>query len=192
MNDKVTGILLAAGQSRRFGSDKLLHPLADGTPLVLAAATHLRQAVSEAIAVVADADCAVAALLQQAGMQVVVNAGATAGMGTSIACGVSASSEASAWVIALADMPFIQPDTIAAVAAALDSKHVIGAPMYMGRRGHPVAFGSAYRDALLGLDGDTGARGILEVHADRLSLVATDDPGVLRDIDRPADLKAAL
>lgn len=192
MSAPVTGILLAAGRSRRFGADKLVHPLADGTPMVLAAATHLRQAVPETVAVVADADCAVAALLQKAGMQVVVNAGAAAGMGTSIVCGVNASSEASAWVIALADMPFIQPDTIAAVAAALDSEHVIGAPMYRGQRGHPVGFGSAYRDALLGLDGDTGARGILEVHADRLLLVPTDDPGVLRDIDRPVDLEVVL
>lgn len=184
------GILLAAGQSRRFGSDKLLQPLPDGTPLALAAAANLRTALPDTVAVVARADSAVAGLLHTAGIPVVVNPGAEAGMGTSIACGVRARDSAAGWVIALADMPFIRPETIAAVAAALVDEQVIGAPLYADKRGHPVGFGAAYREALLGLDGDVGARGIVQAHADRLCLVPTDDAGVLRDIDRPADLQS--
>ncbi|MAT65288.1 MAG: molybdopterin-guanine dinucleotide biosynthesis protein MobA [Gammaproteobacteria bacterium] len=186
------GVLLAAGQSRRFGSDKLLRPLPDGTPLALAAAANLRLALPDTVAVVAHADAAVAGLLRAAGIPVVVNAGAEAGMGSSIACGVRARDPVAGWVIALADMPFIRPDTIAAIAATLADEHVIAAPGYAGRRGHPVAFGRAYRDALLKLDGDVGARGIVQAHADRLCLMPTDDPGVLRDIDRPADLETVL
>ncbi|BAZ94726.1 uncharacterized protein FOKN1_2352 [Thiohalobacter thiocyanaticus] len=183
------GILLAAGQSRRFGSDKLLQPLPDGTPLALAAAENLRLALPETVAVVAKADGAVAGLLRAAGIPVVVNPGAEAGMGTSIACGVRARDSAAGWVIALADMPFIRPETIAAIAATLVDEHVIGAPAYAGKRGHPVGFGAAYRDALLKLDGDVGARGIVQAHAHRLRRVPTDDPGVLRDIDRPEDFQ---
>lgn len=186
------GVLLAAGQSRRFGSDKLLQPLPDGTPLALAAAANLRLALPDTVAVVAHADAAVAGLLRAAGIPVVVNAGAEAGMGTSIACGVRARDPAAGWVIALADMPFIRPDTIAAIAATLVDEHVIGAPGYAGRRGHPVGFGAAWREALLKLDGDVGARGIVQANADRLCLVPTDDPGVLRDIDRPEDLEVVV
>lgn len=186
------GILLAAGRSRRFGSDKLLQPLPDGTPLAVAAAASLRTALPETVAVVARADSAVAGLLRTAGIPVVVNPGAEAGMGTSIACGVRARDSAAGWVIALADMPFIRPDTIAAIAATLADEHVIGAPEYAGRRGHPVGFGAAYRDALLKLDGDVGARGVVQAHADRLCLVPTDDPGVLCDIDRPEDLEVVV
>lgn len=192
MSPAITGILLAAGQSRRFGSDKLLHSLPDGTPMVLAAARHLRQAVPDVIAVVAEADSSVAGQLRVEGVSVVVNGRAETGMGSSIAAGIRAAERASGWVIALADMPFLQPDTIAAVAATLASEHVIGAPMYGGRRGHPVGFGSAYREALLRLDGDAGARSLLEAYADRLCLVDTDDSGVLHDIDRPADLELVL
>ena len=188
MSTSTTGILLAAGQSRRFGTDKLLQPLPDGTPLVLAAARHLRQAVPEAIAVVADAESTVAGLLRDEGVRVVVNARSGRGMGTSIACGVRAVDQARGWVIALADMPFIAVSTITSVAALLTGVDVIAAPTYDGRRGHPVAFGAGFRDELLRLDGDTGARNVLHTHADRMYLFATDDPGVLRDIDRPDDL----
>ena len=192
MSRPVTGILLAAGRSRRFGADKLLHPLSDGTPMALAAAAHLQRALPDVLVVVADADSVVAELMRAEAIRVVVNPRAETGMGSSIAAGVGAAPAAAGWLIALADMPFIQPDTIAAVAGSLDSEHVIGAPVYAGRRGHPVGFGSAYREALLGLAGDTGARGILEAHAERLRTVSTADPGVLCDIDRPADLQDAL
>ncbi|RRQ22803.1 nucleotidyltransferase family protein [Thiohalobacter thiocyanaticus] len=182
------GILLAAGQSRRFGTDKLLHPLPDGTPLALAAAKNLCLALPETVAVVAQADSAVAGLMRNAGIPVVVNAGAEDGMGTSIACGVRACDPVAGWVIALADMPFIEPETIVRVAAALTDKQVIAAPAYVGRRGHPVGFGAGYYEALAQLVGDRGARGIVQEHRDRLHLVPTDDPGVLRDIDRREDL----
>ena len=189
MSPSITGILLAAGQSRRFGADKLMQPLADGSPLAVAAARHLHQAVPDTLVVVDSAGSALAARLRDEGVQVVVNARAAAGMGTSIAAGVAAAAQASGWVIALGDMPFIEPETIARVAAALTGEHVIGAPVYRGQRGHPVAFGRDYRDLLLQLDGDTGARRILKACPSRLFPVPTNDPGVLRDIDRPADLE---
>ena len=75
-----------------------------------------------------------------------------------------------------------------AVAAALRAGATLAAPTYQGRRGHPVGFAHSWQAELLALTGDRGARHLLEAAGSALSLVPTDDPGVLLDIDRPADV----
>lgn len=186
----LTGILLAAGASRRFGYKKLLAPLADGTPLAVAAARPLVAAAPSALAVVAAGDRHLAALLAAEGLHIVECADAERGMGRSLAAGVSASVDAAGWLIALADMPSIKASTISGLAAALAAGATLAAPVYQGRRGHPVGFDSMYRAELLALDGDRGARDILERSASRVVQVAVDDPGVLFDVDRPEDLQS--
>jgi len=185
---EIVGLLLAAGQGRRFGSDKLLHPLADGTPIAVVSARRLRHACSCCIAVLRPEQRVLGTLLAAEGLDVVFSAEASSGMGHSLAAGVAARPDAAGWLVALADMPFIQPDTLHRVAAALADGAELAAPVFNGQRGHPVGFSARWRDALLALQGDEGARAL--VGANRLSMrrIATDDPGVLRDVDRPEDL----
>jgi molybdenum cofactor cytidylyltransferase len=188
MTASCVGILLAAGKGTRFGADKLLHPLADGTPMAVAAARRLGAAVPRNIAVVADAESELAIRLAQAGLRIIPNPRAGEGMGTSIACGVAASPEASGWVIALADMPFIPEAVTRAIAAGLDKGADIIAPVYKGQRGHPVGFSARHGPALMRLGSDTGARGIIAAHEDSLTLIETNEAGVVIDIDNPASL----
>ena len=190
MSGACIGILLAAGQSRRFGTDKLLHPLADGTPLALAAARQLQAALPHSVAVVADTQGELAGHLARLGLQVVANPRATEGMGTSIACGVAASRTAGGWVIALADMPWVPPAVIRAVANALVQGADIAAPACRGRRGHPVGFAARHGAALQQLRGDAGARGLIAAHRASLQLIDTAEQGVLLDVDVPASLPA--
>jgi molybdenum cofactor cytidylyltransferase len=154
----------------------------------VAAARGLAAGVDRAVAVVRPGDDRLPPLLEAAGLRVVVNERAADGMGSSLACGVAAAPDAAGWVIALADMPFIRADTVSAVARALGSGAVVAAPSHAGRRGHPVGFAAAFRRELEALSGDRGARSLLARHADRLTLVPSDDPGVLRDVDRRQDL----
>jgi molybdenum cofactor cytidylyltransferase len=76
------------------------------------------------------------------------------------------------------------------VAQALLDGASLAAPVYRGRRGHPVGFGCEWGERLAGLEGDVGARAILSRNADRLTLIECDDPGVLADVDRREDLLA--
>lgn len=183
------GVLLAAGRARRFGSDKLLAPLpGTGEPVAVAAARRLVAAVPDSLAVVRDAEGSLARRLAALGLNVVPHPDPDAGMGTSIVCAVRHRPEAAGWVIALADMPWIAPTSIRAVADALTQGALLAAPCHAGRRGHPVAFAAAHREALLSLKGDRGGRSLLETHARQLVSVTVQDPGVLVDIDTPSDL----
>ncbi len=186
----ITGILLAAGGGSRFGANKLLAPLADGTPLAIAAARRLRSALGETLAVVRPGDPVLSALLTSEGLRVVVCEQAHTGMGASLAAGVAASRAARGWLVALADMPFIQVSTLQRAARILETGALLVAPFHAGRRGHPVGFHSRFRDELLGLTGDAGARAILARHAASLTGFDVDDAGVVLDVDTPADLEA--
>lgn len=189
MPGALVGILLAAGRGSRFGSDKLLHPLADGTPMAVAAARSLRPACDRLIAVLRPNSETLAGLLAAEGCEQVVCQDADAGMGHSLAAGVRTSPEALGWVVALADMPFILTTSHRAVAAALRAGASLAATEFHGRRGHPVGFAERWLDQLSGLSGDQGGKSILDAHRHALYLCPVDDPGVLRDVDRPADVE---
>jgi molybdenum cofactor cytidylyltransferase len=109
-------------------------------------------------------------------------------MGASLATAVAASGGVAGWVVALADMPFIRPETIGKVAAALAGGAAIVAPVYRGERGHPVGMSSRFRAQLEALSGDEGARALLKQHLALVKFIEVDDPGVCRDIDTPDDL----
>ena len=188
-----TGILLAAGSAEWFGGAKLHAPLLAGPDAGLAigvaACRHLASAMDVVIVVIRGGDEALAAAFEHEGARVVVTSRADEGMGASLAAGVAAAPDASGYVVALGDMPWIEVSTISRVVQALAKGASIVAPAYRGERGHPVGFASTHRAELLALRGDEGARAILAAHRDALTLIDVEDPGVVRDVDTPADLR---
>jgi molybdenum cofactor cytidylyltransferase len=186
---RIAGILLAAGHSGRYGGDKRVAELPGGPALAVAAARTLRAALPWTVAVVRPDDGPLSALLADQGLEPCPCPAAGLGMGHSLACGVAATRGADGWLIALADMPWVRPQTLHRLITALAGGAPLAAPYHRGRRGHPVAFSRGFRDALLGLQGDRGARGLVEDAAGDLVRVECDDPGVLSDIDTPTDLE---
>lgn len=187
----VVGILLAAGSASRFGADKLAAKLPDGTPVGVAALRNLAAAVDSVIAVVRAGDSATAKAFAANGARVSVCPWANDGMGASLAWGVRAAPVAAGWMVALADMPWIVPATIAQVATTIREGALLAAPRFEGSRGHPVGVSQSFFGELAALSGDEGARRLLVAHADSIRWVDVNDAGILRDIDTPADLNAA-
>ena len=192
----VAGILLAAGRGSRFDPTgaryKLLQSLPNGEVVVVASARALLAAVPRVVAVVRPDDAVTASLLRGLGCDVVACANADTGMAASLACGVQYAQDADGWLIALADMPYVQPATMAALANAVGqgggaNAAAIAAPVYQGQRGNPVAFGRAHLQALLALAGDHGARRILKNNP--VNELTVNDPGILQDIDTPSDIQ---
>jgi molybdenum cofactor cytidylyltransferase len=185
----IVGILLAAGKAERFGAPKLLQPLPDGVPVGVAAARTLIQAVPEAYAIVRRGDHDLKRALSTTGLTIIENPLADAGMGTSLAAGVRAAARAGGWLIALADMPWMHPATVCLLADSLRAGASMVVPAYRGRQGHPVGFSQRWGGQLQALQGDEGARRLIAGHTDQLLVQTTEDAGVVRDIDRPQDLR---
>ena len=190
----MVGILLSAGFSRRFGSDdKLLQLLPDGRPIALASAESLIKAMPISIAVVRSENIVLAELLSNAGLKVVFCNEDDQEMADSLSTAIRFSSSLEAandgFVIALADMPYIEPATIKTVATNLSTGASIVIPTYLGQRGHPVGFSAKFRSELESLQGDEGARSIIKRYPNEVELLQCDDAGVLADIDTQADLK---
>ena len=185
----VRGVLLCGGTGSRFGGAKLVAKL-DGDAIGVLAAKHLIEGVGNALAVVRPGDAELRNLLAVTGCEILETAAAERGMGASLAAAVLALPAARGWVVALGDMPRILPATHRAVTDAI--RH--GAPLAAavsaatGQRGHPVAFSRSLFAQLASLDGDEGARSVVALHRDRLVEVAVDDPGILFDVDTPADV----
>ncbi len=189
---KFVGLLLAAGSASRFGSDKLQHSLPHGVAIAVQAARHLIAVVPRVVAVVRPGTQDTARSLAAEGCEVVICDMATDGMGASLACAARAAGEADGYLVALADMPFVRPSTIAAVRDALAQGASLAAPYWRARRGHPVGFAGSLRAELEAMSGDEGAKRLLDAHAARLVKVPVGDPGAIRDIDQPSDLAPPL
>lgn len=190
------GILLAAGRGRRFDAsgerNKLLQPLPQGMCVAQQSAQTMLACFPLVIAVVPTDAPELSRILQETGCQVSVCASAAQGMAASLVHGVEFAQRwsPSAWLVALADMPFVQSATLqallAAQQAALVPSAAICAPYWRGQRGNPVLFGCDWLPHLLALQGDQGARWLLQQSP--VTQVDVNDPGILQDVDTASDL----
>lgn len=195
---KIIGVLLAAGLGRRFDAtgqrDKLMQMLPGGARVAETSTRNLLALVPAVVAVVRAADTQLAQQLHAAGCIVSVCPTAARGMGDSLAHGVRHAQalhpDADGFLIALADMPYVQSQTLQSLLDALAQGADIAAPVFQGQRGNPVGFSRVHAASLLALEGDAGARELLRTWPVRM--VAVADGGVLRDIDVAGDLSVDL
>jgi len=185
----VAALMLAAGYSRRFGADKRRLQLGDGRSL-LSASLALPCSMLEEVWLVLRPDESITELGLPANIKLVQHPLTAQGMGHSLAAGAErllAESRADAVAIFLADMPAIRRDSLETLFAHASANAIV-LPSYQGKRGHPVLFGRAFWPQLATLSGDAGAKPVLQQHPEAVRIVELNDPGVLQDIDTPADL----
>lgn len=183
-------LILAAGRGRRFGSDKRRARLADGRTLLGATLDRYAQVFDRVLVVLRPGE-ALPADGPRPGVEVVFAPGADRGMGASLADGIGACAGLCWIFVALGDMPWVRTATLEALRRAAVTEPAAASPVIQpvraGHPGHPVGFRAALFPALSRLDGDTGARPVVQL-AERILRVPVDDAGIHRDADTPAAL----
>lgn len=180
----IGAIVLAAGAGRRMRAVKPLVAIS-GKPMLAHVLDSVATAGLPALVVTgahADAVGVIAGSVQR-----VHAADHALGMAHSLHAGLHAAP--AAWtgaLVVLADMPMVRADTYRMLADALASGAPAVVPVHAGQRGNPVGFARGCFAALMALEGDRGARGILDTLGP--AELPVNDPGVLRDFDRPEDL----
>jgi molybdenum cofactor cytidylyltransferase len=189
--DSVAAVVLAAGSASRFGGGKLTAPF-EGAPLLHAALAAARAAPAASIVVVTGADAeAVGACVHafDPAIRLVHAADHAEGMAASLRTGVAAlAADVGAAFVFLGDMPRVPHAVLGPLAQAVADGAPAAAPVFRGRRGNPVVLSRALFRAVAGLEGDVGARPILQRLGARLALVEAPHDGVLFDVDEPGDL----
>ena len=186
-------VVLAAGRGARLGDlAKALLPIEGETFLARVAGTVAAAGGGEILVVIGPPHgAAVRAEASRLGLAVVENPAPERGMASSVAIGFAALAgrgdrAALLWPV---DVARVTATTVAAVVAAATSDRIV-VPTWQGRGGHPAAFGREVWDELAGCGAlPEGARTILHRDPARVSRLPVDDPGVLADVDVPADLE---
>lgn len=185
-------LVLAAGSSRRFGDDKRQARLPNGKLVIQQTLEHLRQVFDEVLVVLRHDDDAfaaqLAALFPDPAIRYFLAPDSSLGMGHSLAGAISQIRHWDGAFVFLADMPFTLPATLTQLKQNLNYPNDIVVPVYQTHQGHPVGFGAGYFDAMSRLKGDRGAKSITNEHAEHIIEVVVTDPGVIQDVDTPADL----
>lgn len=185
MGDRIDGILLAAGLSRRFGAeDKLLTPVG-GEPLV---ARTLRMLAGleelERVICVCSSD-SVERLASEQGAVTVRNPSPEEGISGSIRLGI-ARSDADYYLFAVGDQPYLSPEVVKMLLAAREPGKIV-TPAYGGRTGNPVLFPRGFREELLALTGEEGGKVICRRRPERVIRVEIPQAKPLLDVDTKDD-----
>lgn len=190
---RVAALVLAAGSSRRMaGSNKLLQPVG-GVPMVRRAANAaLASRCAGVVVVTGFAADAVRQSLAGLDLEFAHNAAHESGMASSLRAGLQAlPADTDAVVVVLGDMPCIDAGHIDRLVAAFDPQRGnIVVPMMQGRRGNPILWPREFFAEMQQVQGDIGARELLQRHADRIDSVACDDEAIFADVDTPAALES--
>jgi molybdenum cofactor cytidylyltransferase len=197
---RIAAVILAAGLSRRMGGEpKALLTLGD-KPLIVHVIDAFRSAgrIEPLMVVTGHAAPQIQHILEPFAVHVVHNEAYASGeMLSSVKSGVSAmlrenSAPVDAFFIALSDQPLIQPRTIAAMCDAWrESRPAVMLPTYRGKRGHPILLSAAHAKEILSLPANATLKAFTSRHVKHTVELDVDDPGILHDLDTPADYQAA-
>ena len=187
-------VVMAAGSSRRFGADK--RQASFGDPNLLETTLEKAAPWKKSIRVIlGPGDENLRASLSDQQTTTYIARNARQGMGHSLADAIlqltTNEPNISRCLVMLADMPYLKTDTLKKLLDALKDNDLV-VPTYRGKRGNPVGFGQCYFSALKELTGDKGGKIILQQNENSVLEIPVEDSGVLKDIDRPEQLKNPL
>ena len=188
---KIAGILLAAGKSTRMGSNKLLTPIS-GKPMIRVSAEALLASSAGPVLVVTGHERErVEDALKGLDVSFIDNPAFATGLASSLKAGLAAvPKDIDGVVVALGDMPLVAGRHVNRLIAAFNpAEHrTIIVPVHGGERGNPVLWGRQYFQEMLSLEGDRGAKSLMDKHEDHITEIAMRSDAVLADFDTPQAL----
>jgi molybdenum cofactor cytidylyltransferase len=183
----IATVILAAGESRRMGSLKQMLAWGQDTVLGKTINTFQEALTGPVFVVVGYEGSRIKRQLADRKVIWVDNSAYQKGMSSSIVAGIKAlPEEVEGILLALADLPLLQSDTIKKIADNFrSSKHRLIVPVFQGRTGHPVLIAKEFFPELLKLQGDAGAKKIIRENKEQTLFLNVNDPGIYLDIDEP-------
>jgi molybdenum cofactor cytidylyltransferase len=190
LSNRITGILLAAGEARRMGYPKPLLPIGTRTYLAHTADVMLSAMDSVIVVVGAHRERVRAAVPRHARVMIVENPRYERGQLSSLKAALAlVPADTDAVIVHLADHPTVTLETFRGV---IHEYARTGQPVviarYQGRRGHPVLFGRTLFKELMAASEDLGARMVVNADTTRVAYLDVTDPGVVLDLDSPDDV----
>lgn len=191
MRPRIASVVLAAGQSTRMGTNKLLADF-HGQPLIAATLSQIAASGVDAIFVITGhQEAEVKAACKGSPITFIHNPRYAKGLSTSVQEGITAAQNFDAAFICLGDMPLIRAEDLARMIEAFsveDSRTLI-VPARGRKLGNPVLWGAEHFPALMALKGDRGARSLLEAKRDMITEIEVAHDGIMRDADTPEALE---
>jgi molybdenum cofactor cytidylyltransferase len=188
----VTGLVLAAGGSRRLGEPKQLLPYGSGTLLDHTLETARASGFDQLIVALGGSSEKVRNRVDLSAADVVENPDFGEGCSSTIAAGLSAMDPRSdLMVLMLGDQPGVTPAIVRALIAGCDEDTVLAACLYDDGRGHPLVFGRTLFADLRELNGDKAVWKLIDRRADEVVDIRVPGP-IPRDVDTREDYEALL
>lgn len=186
----VSIIILAAGESKRFGSPKQLAKIGSQT-LIERLINTLKKTKAEEIIVVLGAHKEKIQEVLPKDIKICINKNYQLGQTSSLKAGLNCINERCEYFMVLpVDSAVISPETINLIINKFkDQKFMIGIPIYQGKRGHPPIYKSNIKNQILKLKDDEPLYKINQKFAAQTLEISVDDPGILSNINTPEDLK---
>jgi molybdenum cofactor cytidylyltransferase len=185
----IWAIVLAAGESKRMGSPKMILPYEGMTIIEKVIESVLASEVEKVVTVLGSNKDEVLKVIEKLPVLRCYNRSYMDGMLSSLKCGFDfLPDDFRAAMVFLGDQPMAETSVIDLVIRTYDESGMgIVVPVFNGKRGHPLLADKKYRDEILNLDEPDGLRGLLRRHPDDLLEVETENPSVLMDIDTKED-----
>ena len=188
---RIGAVLLAAGQSSRFGGNKLLADFG-GRPVVCRAMEAVRE-LAPVRRVIVTGNEEIAALAKTYGFAVISNRQPELGLSRSIHLGVESVADLDAVLLLTGDQPLLTGKSLKRLCSQFESGEQGMACLRDGTHsGNPAIFSNRYFTKLLALEGDCGAKGILRANAHDLSVVSCAREDELEDCDTPQALASLM
>ncbi|MFC1782465.1 NTP transferase domain-containing protein [Planctomycetota bacterium] len=190
----ICAVILAAGESRRMGAQKLLLPFGGVTVIEHIVDQLLNSAVNKVIVVTGYEGDRIADQISKQAVSVVLNPDYQKGMLSSVRCGLGAlPAECEKVLVALGDQPALTTKLVNEMISSLvaTDKGII-VPVYNGKRGHPILFSVRYCQEIMTHYDEVGLRGLMQAHPEDVFELEVSTSTVLLDMDCPDDYRREL